>query len=95
MKCDVDIRVKGGLYHNIVLSGGNTMSPGMAERMEKEISLLSPPLMKVKVSAPPERHFSSWVGASILASLSTFQCMWIRKCEYEDTGPSIVHKKCF
>ncbi|MCK5259453.1 MAG: PEP-CTERM sorting domain-containing protein [Candidatus Omnitrophica bacterium] len=34
-------------------------------------------------------------GGSILASLSTFQQMWISKGEYDDSGPSIVHRKCF
>ncbi|KTG40545.1 hypothetical protein cypCar_00002780, partial [Cyprinus carpio] len=32
---------------------------------------------------------------SILASLSTFQQMWITKQEYDEAGPSIVHRKCF
>ncbi|VAH17262.1 unnamed protein product [Triticum turgidum subsp. durum] len=34
MKCDVDIRKD--LYGNIVLSGGSTMFPGIADRMSKE-----------------------------------------------------------
>jgi actin-related protein len=41
-----------------------------------------------------ERKFSTWIGGSILASLGTFQQMWISKQEYEETGKSIVHKKC-
>ncbi|KAH0620807.1 hypothetical protein JD844_021588 [Phrynosoma platyrhinos] len=45
--------------------------------------------------APPERKYSVWIGGSILASLSTFQQMWISKDEYEEAGPSIVHRKCF
>jgi len=31
----------------------------------------------------------------ILSSLSTFQSMWISKQEYDEGGPSIVHRKCF
>lgn len=71
MKCDVDIRKD--LYGNIVLSGGSTMFPGIADRMSKEISALAPSSMKIKVVAPPERKYSVWIGGSILASLSTFQ----------------------
>ena len=71
MKCDVDIRKD--LYSNIVLSGGTTMFPGIADRMSKEITALAPSAMKVKVVAPPERKYSVWIGGSILASLSTFQ----------------------
>ena len=93
MKCDVDIRKE--LYANIVLSGGNTMIPGIADRMQKEISALAPPKMNVKIIASPERKYSAWIGASILADLETFQQMWISKQEYDESGPSIVHRKCF
>ncbi|KAK4279887.1 hypothetical protein QN277_011591 [Acacia crassicarpa] len=70
-KCDVDIRKD--LYGNIVLSGGSTLFPGIADRTSKEISALAPRSMKIKVVAPPERKYSAWIGGSILASLSTFQ----------------------
>jgi len=93
MKCDVDIR--RDLYANVVLSGGTTMFPGIAERMTKELIALAPATMKIKVVAPPERKYSVWIGGSILASLSTFQQMWISKAEYDESGPSIVHRKCF
>jgi len=93
MKCDVDIR--RDLYANVVMSGGTTMFPGIGERMTKELTALAPSTMKIKVVAPPERKYSVWIGGSILASLSTFQQMWISKAEYDESGPSIVHRKCF
>merc|ERR1712013_34941 len=93
MKCDVDIRKD--LYANTVLSGGTTMYPSIADRMQKEITALAPSTMKIKTIAPPERKYSVWIGGSILASLSTFQQMWISKQEYDECGPSIVHRKCF
>ncbi|XP_005392735.1 PREDICTED: beta-actin-like protein 2 isoform X2 [Chinchilla lanigera] len=93
MKCDVDIRKD--LYANTVLSGGSTMYPGIADRMQKEIIALAPSTMKIKIIAPPERKYSVWIGGSILASLSTFQQMWISKQEYDEAGPPIVHRKCF
>jgi len=93
MKCDVDIRKD--LYANTVLSGGTTMFPGIADRMQKEITALAPSTMKIKIIAPPERKYSVWIGGSILSSLSTFQQMWISKSEYDEAGPSIVHRKCF
>merc|ERR1719412_2741560 len=92
MKCDVDIRKD--LYANIVLSGGSTMFPGIDNRMSKEITAKAPQTMKIKVVAPPERKYSVWIGGSILASLSTFENMWITKDEYDEAGPSIVHRKC-
>ncbi|KAI3485291.1 hypothetical protein L1887_51404 [Cichorium endivia] len=93
MKCDLDIRKD--LYGNIVMSGGTTMYAGISDRMQKEITALAPSSMKVKIVAPPERKYSVWIGGSILASLSTFQQMWISKQEYDESGPSIVHRKCF
>ena len=71
------------------------MYPGIADRMQKEITSLAPSTMKIKIIAPPERKYSVWIGGSILASLSTFQQMWISKQEYDESGPSIVHRKCF
>ncbi len=93
MKCDLDIRKD--LYANVVMSGGSTMYPGIADRLNKDLTALAPTTMKIKVIAPPERKHSVWIGGSILASLSTFQQMWITKQEYDEAGPSIVHRKCF
>ncbi|KAF4659754.1 Actin, aortic smooth muscle [Perkinsus olseni] len=93
MKCDLDIRKD--LYANVVLSGGTTMFSGIRERMGKELTALAPSTMKIKVVAPPERKYSVWIGGSTLASLSTFQQMWITKEEYDEVGPTIVHRKCF
>jgi len=93
MKCDIDIRKD--LYQNIVLSGGSTMFPGIDKRLNKEITAFAPAAVKVKIVAPPERKYSVWIGGSILSSLSTFQDMWISKDEYDESGPGIVHRKCF
>jgi len=92
MKCDVDIRKD--LYANIVMSGGTTMFNGMSERLQKEVTALAPSSMTIKIVAPPERKYSVWIGGSILASLSTFEEMWVTKDEYDESGPSIVHRKC-
>jgi actin-related protein len=92
-KCDIDVRKD--LYANVVLSGGTTMFNGLPERLQKELTNLAPNAVKVKVVAPPERKYSVWIGGSILSSLSTFATMWISKSEYDESGPSIVHSKCF
>ncbi|KAM7203400.1 Actin/actin-like protein [Naviculisporaceae sp. PSN 640] len=93
MKCDPDVRPD--LFGNIVMTGGSSMYPGITDRMQKELTALAPRSMKVKIIAPPERKYSCWIGGSILASLSTFQQLWISKQEYDECGPSIVHRKCF
>jgi len=92
-QCDIDIRKD--LYNNIVLSGGTTMYKGIKERVHKEMTQMAPASARVKVVAPEERKYSVWIGGSILSSLSTFQDMWITKEEFDESGPRIVHRKCF
>jgi actin-related protein len=93
MKCDADIHKD--LFCNVVLSGGSTMYPGISERMARELTALAASSMKIKVVASPDRKFSAWIGGPMLSSLSTFQQMWISKSEYDESGPSIVHRKCW
>eukprot|EP00301_Raphidiophrys_heterophryoidea_P004068 c1179_g1_i1.p1 GENE.c1179_g1_i1~~c1179_g1_i1.p1 ORF type:complete len:382 (-),score=93.09 c1179_g1_i1:215-1360(-) len=82
------------LFWNIIFSGGTTMFPGLQQRIEKELLLLAPPGVRVRVVCPPERKFSVWIGGSILTSLDSFQSMWITKSEYEEVGVDIVRRKC-
>jgi len=91
-KCDIDIRKD--LYKNIVMSGGTTMFEGIDHRLAAEVKKLAPNGNEIKIIAPPERKYSVWIGGSILASLSTFEEMWVSKEEYDEAGPAIVHRKC-
>ncbi|KAG0273974.1 actin [Linnemannia gamsii] len=91
MKVDVGIRPE--LYEKIVMSGGSTLYPGIAERKHEEITALAPNSTKVKIIAPPERKYSAWMGGSIWSSHSNSQ-QWISKSEYDESGASIVHRKC-
>jgi actin-related protein len=91
MKCDVDHRKD--LYANVVLSGGSSMFPGIADRMQKELTALAPSTMKIKIIAPPERKYTAWIGGSILASLSGFG-RWMSKEQYDEHGPAFIHDKC-
>jgi actin-related protein len=91
-KCDVDIRTD--LYKNVVLSGGSTMFPGIADRLHKELLMFAPSGVRVKVGAGPDRFHAAWIGGSMLASLSGFPSMWLSKEEYNESGPSVVHRVC-
>ena len=71
------------------------MFPGFADRMQKELTNLSPASMKVKIVAPPERKYSVWIGGSMLASLSTFREISCSKQEYGEFGLSIVHRSTY
>lgn len=69
------------------------MLPGFADRVQKDLTRLTPSNTRVRVLAPPERQDGVWIGGSILASLSSFQSMWITKQDYDECGPSIVRRK--
>ncbi|KAJ8519079.1 hypothetical protein ONZ45_g3899 [Pleurotus djamor] len=92
-QCDVDIHPD--LYGDIVLAGGSTVIPGIANRISKEMTMLSPDGIRVKIIAPPERKYSVWIGGSILASLTSFQTLWCPKEEFEEFGPSIVYRRTY
>ena len=93
--CDIDMRPS--LYSGLVVTGGNSFLMGFTERLNHDLAHKCPPTIKLRVSAAPssmERRFGAWIGGSILASLGTFQQMWISRSEYDDTGKAIVDKKC-
>ncbi|CAF4427225.1 unnamed protein product, partial [Rotaria magnacalcarata] len=90
MKCDIDLR--GRLYRRIVLSGGTTSTTGLENRLKKEIRKLVSPETKIRIISASEQDIAVWLGGSILSSLSTFQKMWTTKQEYNDFGPSIMHR---
>ena len=92
MKCDINLRHY--LYRNIILSGGNSLFPGLRERIKKELTLLASTDVRINVVSPPERKYSAWLGGSILASMTDFNKMCISLGEYDEYGPSIVHRKC-
>ena len=89
MQCDPSIRDE--LFGKIILTGGSSLFPGFADRVQKELEILSP-ATKIKISSAGK--YSSWLGGSILASLPQ-QPMCITKEEYDESGPSIVNRMCF
>jgi len=82
---------KFALYHFIYVL--LTYSSGFGDRLLKEVKGLSPKDTKIKIYAPPERKYSTWMGGSILAALATFKKMWISHAEYKEDGFSAIHRK--
>lgn len=70
-RTDMDLRKN--LFGNIVLSGGTTLTKGFGDRLLTELQRLAVKDMRIKIFAPPERKYSTWIGGSILAGLSTFR----------------------
>jgi actin-related protein len=92
--CDVDLRP--ALYGNVIVTGGNSLLNGFTDRLNRDLSIKTPPSMRLKLVAAngTERRFGSWIGGSILASLGSFQQLWISKQEYEESGKSQIERKC-
>ncbi|OBS59839.1 hypothetical protein A6R68_09037 [Neotoma lepida] len=107
--CDIDIRpglygsviVTGG---NTLLQGfTDRLNRELSQKTppDLDVHVPQPPFlpqsMRLKLIASNstmERKFSPWIGGSILASLGTFQQMWISKQEYEEGGKQCVERKC-
>ena len=51
---------------------------GFGDRLLNETKKLAIKELKIKIFAPPERKYSTWIGGSILAGLGTFKkvCLW-------------------
>jgi actin-related protein len=85
--------IRDTLLENIVLSGGNSMFPGVTSRLVDGIIALDHK-SKPKVYADPARSYTSWIGSSILSSLPTFGSMRVTKSDFEEHGAAVVHRKC-
>ena len=93
MKCEESLR--RDFFKHIMLAGGNSLFPNISNRLWREINTLAPHNHRTKIIENPERKYSAWLGGSIHATLSTFHTMWITKAEFDESGPSIIHRKCF
>ncbi|CEO59980.1 Actin-like protein [Penicillium cataractarum] len=87
-----DLDLRKSLYLNIVLSGGSTLCKNFPDRLMREIKRLAVEDMKIRISAPAERKYTTWIGGSILAGLSTFRKMWVSADEWHE-DPEIIFKR--
>ncbi|XP_055919214.1 actin-like protein 6B [Eupeodes corollae] len=93
--CDADVRLS--LFGSVVVTGGNTLLQGFPERLNRDLQHRAPSNTRLKMisaNGSVERRFGAWIGGSILASIGTFQQMWISSQEYEESGKSQVERKC-
>jgi len=94
---NADVDVRKDLWGSLVLCGGSSMFANMRERLEAALFDHAPQNVKTKVVASMnsvERRFATWIGGSILASLGSFQQLWMSKQEYEEHGANLVQRKC-
>lgn len=95
-----DAATRKAFGENMLLCGGGSRVAGLSAKFATEMQSVSPPsLQPAMCSCPdymPERtlHYSSWMGAAILSKLVFQQNQHITKLDYEEAGPTVVHKKC-
>ena len=78
--CDVDRRRE--MARSIFLSGGATLTTGFQERLEQELTSISPSSYNIQIQASVSRHHASFLGAAVLVSLDSFQSSWITKEQF-------------
>ncbi|KAJ8603205.1 hypothetical protein CTAYLR_003822 [Chrysophaeum taylorii] len=90
-----DVDVRKDLLQSVVLTGGGSLFPGLADRLQHELSSRLASSFKTKIlsASSIERRFSVWIGGSILASLGSFQQMWLSRAEYMEDGPLAAQER--
>ncbi|XP_057430288.1 actin-related protein 6 [Lotus japonicus] len=83
------------LYESIILTGGSTLFPHFAERLEKELRPLVPDDFHVKITNQEDPILGVWRGGSLLASSPDFESMCVTKSEYEELGSARCRKRFF
>ncbi|XP_061338292.1 actin-related protein 6 isoform X2 [Gastrolobium bilobum] len=83
------------LYESIILTGGSTLFPQFAERLEKELRPLVPDDYHVKITTQEDPILGVWRGGSLLASSPDFEAMCVTKSEYEELGSARCRKRFF
>ena len=64
--------------------------PGFGDRLLNEVKKLALKDVKIKIYAPPERKYSTWIGGSILAGLNAFTK--VRECRSRRGGGNLFAK---
>ena len=96
--CDVGLR--GPLYANIVLTGGNVLLPGLAARLEAELRSRVPAHYPVRVTAPPDPVDYAWKGGAALVAgpaggVAGQGGVFVTKQLYEEYGAEACEERFF
>ncbi|RNF14289.1 actin-like protein [Trypanosoma conorhini] len=80
------------LLENIVLGGGNTLFPGLEQRLQHDVSALNTSgEQEVNCVAFPDREMAAWIGASVVASMPTFSQLCLARKDYYEKGVAAMH----
>lgn len=83
------------LYESIILTGGSTLFPRFAQRLERELRPLVPDDYQVNITTQEDPILGVWRGGSLLASSPDFEAMCVTKSEYEELGSARCRRRFF
>ena len=86
--CLIDPTIRSEMESAIILSGGTSLIPGFAQRLEQELHNRG--FLNALVVADHQREHAAWVGGSMFASLETFQQFSISRDEFQSN--QFAHK---
>lgn len=82
---------------NVVCTGGTTCLPGFVERLERELTSLSPDVCQVRVKRTEDPIRSTWLGGARLAGdiegRGRFKELCVTRQEYEEHGAGWTSRK--
>ena len=96
-----DSQLVSELMKQVMICGGNTNLYNFPERIKYELSeniTQDFDISEINYNVESQRKYNSWIGASMVGSLSTFQSLAIMKNEYEESleaKQSIIQKRTF
>ncbi|KAF8059415.1 ARP7 [Scenedesmus sp. PABB004] len=95
-----DASAKRAVAERVLLAGGGACADGLGRRVLSELRGQLPPGVSPGLAALPEYMalpgpaYVPWVGGAVMAKLVAHQGHFMVKAEYEEIGPSAVHRKC-
>ncbi|CAA6672653.1 unnamed protein product [Spirodela intermedia] len=83
------------LFESIILTGGSTLFPQFAERLQQELRPLIRDDYRLKIITQEDPILGVWRGGSLLASSPDFEEMCVTKLEYEEFGSARCRRRFF
>ena len=92
----LDLDITDLIADNVLVTGGNTKLKGYSQRLENELSIICKEIdYNIKPKYTDDRILSTWIGGSVLSSISGYRDQWVTIDQYAEMGSKIVHILCF
>ena len=90
----LDPDISAMLCRHVVLAGGTTDCPGFREHLLRSLEGAGAMVAMTQGAGSSSGRYKSWVGGSVLASLSSFSRMSVLRSEYEEAGSGLINRRC-